>query len=126
MAGVRVVRAADMSPAAASTPGMYRQEAFAGDGVWAGTVKTEADVITGWHLHAEYDTYLYVLAGWARFEFGPGGRLGEDAGPGDFVHIPRGLVHREGTRAGSKGMEGVLVRVGQGEVVTNVEGPEPG
>jgi uncharacterized RmlC-like cupin family protein len=105
---------------------MYRQEAFAGDGVWAGTVKTEADVITGWHLHAEYDTYLYVLAGSARFEFGPGGRLGEDAGPGDFVHIPRGLVHREGTRAGSKGMEGVLVRVGQGEVVTNVEGPEPG
>jgi uncharacterized RmlC-like cupin family protein len=126
MPGVRVVRAADMRPAAATTPGMDRREAFAGDGAWAGTVTTEADVLTGWHIHAEYDTYLYVITGSARIEFGPGGRLGEDAGPGDFVHIPRGLVHREGTSAGSKGVEAVLVRVGQGELVTNVDGPEPG
>jgi uncharacterized RmlC-like cupin family protein len=47
------------------------------------------------------------------------------ASPGDFVRIGRGVVHREGTAAGSNGVEVVLVRVGQGEPVVNVDGPEP-
>lgn len=35
---------------------MDRREAFADDAAWAGTVRTEAGVITGWHVHADYDT----------------------------------------------------------------------
>ena len=107
------------------TRGMDRREAFVEAGVWAGTVRTEQGVMTGWHIHAEYDTYFHVNAGQARIEYGPGGLLGVDAGPGDFLLIPRGLIHREGAAAGSNGVEGVLVRVGQGELVTNVDGPEP-
>lgn len=125
MSTVRVIRADEMRVAAASTPGMDRREAFADPEAWAGTVRTEAGVITGWHVHADYDTYIYVISGSARVEHGPGGTLSDDAGPGDFVLIPRGLVHREGTSAGSKGVEAVLVRVGQGELVTNVDGPDP-
>ena len=125
MSGVRVIRAGGMRRAGTTTPGMDRHEAFADEGAWTGTVKTEAGVITGWHVHAGYDTYVYVLSGSARIEYGPGGRLGEDAGPGDFMLIPRGLVHREGTSVGSSGMEAVLVRVGHGELVTNVGGPDP-
>lgn len=123
---VRVVRAGELPPSPAATPGMDRREAFADERSWAGTVRTEPGVITGWHVHAGYDTYVYVLAGSARIEYGPGGKLGDDAGPGDFVHIPRGLVHREGSSIGSNGVEAVLVRVGAGELVTNVDGPEPG
>lgn len=125
MGTVRVIRAGEMGVAAATTPGMDRREAFADEGAWAGTVRTEAGVITGWHIHADYDTYVYVITGSARIEYGPGGSLGDDAGPGDFVLIPRGLVHREGTSAGSNGVEAVLVRVGRGELVTNVDGPDP-
>ena len=125
MGDIRVIRAADMPPAASTTPGMDRHEAFVEDGVWTGTVRTEPGVLTGWHIHADYDTYIYVVSGEARVEFGPGGQLGEDAGPGDFIRIPRGVVHREGTSIGSNGVEAVLVRLGHGELVTNVEAPDP-
>jgi uncharacterized RmlC-like cupin family protein len=127
MAGVRVVRAGEMRPpATAPTPGMDRREAYDVDGTWAGTVRTTEGVVTGWHVHAGHDTYLYVVSGLLTIESGPGGRVRVDAAAGDFVLIPRGLVHREGTAAGSTGVEAVLVRVGHGEPVTNVDGPEPG
>jgi uncharacterized RmlC-like cupin family protein len=104
---------------------MDRREAFATDRAWAGTVRTEAGLLTGWHVHAGHDTFVYVLDGSARIEYGPGGRLGVDAGPGDVLLIPQGVVHREGTSVGSAGMNAVIVRVGQGDPVTNVDGPDP-
>jgi uncharacterized RmlC-like cupin family protein len=122
---VRVVPAAEMRPPAVVTPGMDRREAFAQDGAWAGTVRTTAGAMTGWHVHAGHDTYLHVNAGTMHIEYGPGGSLSADAGPGDFLLIPRGLVHREGSAAGSTGVEAVIVRVGSGEPVTNVDGPDP-
>ncbi len=126
MTRVRVVHSADMPLPAVTTPGMDRREAFDHDGVWAGTLRTTAGVLTGWHVHAGHDTYIYVVAGSATVESGPGGRVRAEAGAGDFVLIPRGLIHREGTAVGSQGVEAVLIRVGEGEPVTNVDGPEPG
>lgn len=125
MSSVRVVRANEMRLPAVVTPGMERREAFADDDAWAGTVRTEAGIMTGWHVHAGHDTYIHVISGAGHVEYGPGGALSVDAGPGDFMLIPRGLVHREGTAAGSKGVEAVLVRVGHGELVTNVDAPDP-
>ena len=125
MASIRVIHRDDTRIPPNPTPGMDRREAFTGDGAWAGTVRTEPGVMTGWHVHADYDSYIHVNAGQARFEFGPGGGLGVDAGPGDYVLIPRGLIHREGSADGSNGFEAVLVRVGRGSLVTNVDGPEP-
>jgi uncharacterized RmlC-like cupin family protein len=126
MRRVQVVRSDALRSAAATTTGMDRREAFDHDGVWAGTVRTDAGVVTGWHVHPGHDTYVYVISGSAVVESGPGGRDVDLAEAGDFILIPRGLVHREGTAAGSQGVEGVLVRVGEGEIVTNVDGPEPG
>ena len=126
MAGVRVVSAAEMRLPATTTPGMDRREAFDDDGVWAGTLRTSDGVLTGWHVHAGHDTYINVVAGAATVESGPGGQIRNEASAGDFILIPRGLIHREGTAVGSTGVEAVLVRVGEGEVVTNVDGPEPG
>jgi uncharacterized RmlC-like cupin family protein len=125
MSEVRVIRAGSYELPAITTPGMDRRQAFADDSAWAGTVSTTAGVLTGWHVRAGHDTYVYVMSGSARVEYGPGGTLGEDAGPGDFILIPRGLIHREGTSVGSNGVDAVLVRVGQGELVTNVDGPDP-
>lgn len=125
MADVQVVREDETRLPAIVTPGMDRREAFANEDAWAGTVRTEPGVMTGWHVHAGHDTYLHVVSGSARVEYGPAGSLNADAGPGDFMLIPRGIVHREGTSAGSKGVEAVIVRVGRGELVTNVDGPDP-
>lgn len=121
--GVRRVRPGERVSPREQTPGMHREEAFADPGAWLGTVHTDSGVTTGWHHHGEYDTYIYVTGGAARIEYGPGGRLALEAEPGDFLFIPKGVVHREGTAAGSDGVEAVLCRVGSGQVVFNVDGP---
>ncbi|MDP9067160.1 MAG: cupin domain-containing protein [Actinomycetota bacterium] len=111
------------APPAGQTPGMVREQAFVADGVWSGVVFTEPGMISGWHHHDEHDTYFYVAAGRALLEFGPGGSDKVDAGPGDFVHVPRRTVHRE-SNPGEERSVLVGFRVGSGEVVVNVEGPE--
>ena len=125
MTEVRIVHPSERSVATPVTPGMDRRQAFHDGDAWVGHVTTAAGVLTGWHTHAGYDTYIYVLRGGVVIEFGPGGKQAVTAEPGDFVHIGRGVVHREGTGAGSTGVEVVLVRVGQGEPVANVDGPDP-
>lgn len=105
-----------------STPGMERQEAFATDGMWGGLVRTEPGMVSGWHHHGEYETTIYVLTGSLRMEFGPDGSNTLDAGPGDFVYVPKGAVHRESNPSAGPA-DIVVVRAGRGESTVNVDGP---
>jgi uncharacterized RmlC-like cupin family protein len=123
---VRVVRAADRVAPAATTPGMLREEAVARDGLWIGTLRTEPGVVTGWHHHGDHESFIYVVSGRIRLEFGPGGMDAEEGGPDDLVVIPPRAVHREGSEAGSEGVGALVIRVGRGAVVVNVASPEPG
>ena len=104
------------------TPGMTREQAIAVPGMWAGLVRTEAQMTTGWHHHADYDTSIYVVTGSLRMESGPGGGHVVDAGPGDFLHVPKGAIHREGN-PGDDESQLVVVRAGTGPAVVNVDGP---
>src|SRR6266508_137475 len=79
----------------AQTPGMVRQEAIATAGMWAGLARTDPGVVSGWHHHGDYESAIYVLSGALRMEFGAGGAEVLDAGPGDFVYVARGAIHRE-------------------------------
>jgi mannose-6-phosphate isomerase-like protein (cupin superfamily) len=103
------------------TPGIHRRQAFAGEDRWVGYVETEPGEWSGWHHHGETDTYMYVLAGGLEFEFGPA-RERLIVGPGDFALMPAGVVHRERTPPGGSG-EIVLVRLGPGPAVVNVDDP---
>jgi uncharacterized RmlC-like cupin family protein len=107
-----------------STPGMDRQEAFATDRMWSGLVRTEAGMVSGWHHHGEYETTIYVLGGALKMEFGPDGSSTVEAGPGDFVYVPKGVVHRESNPSAELG-DIVVVRAGRGESMINVDGPGP-
>jgi uncharacterized RmlC-like cupin family protein len=118
---VRLVRPADRVEGE-RTPGMIREQAIAVDGLWAGLVRTEAHMITGWHHHADYDTSIYVVDGALRMEFGPGGTEVVEAGPGDFLHVPKGAIHREENPTDDESRI-VVVRAGRGPAVINVEGP---
>jgi uncharacterized RmlC-like cupin family protein len=120
---VRVVGRSERT-AGPVTPGMDRQQAFATDAAWAGFVRTEPEMTSAWHHHGEHETIIYVLGGSLSFEFGPGGSDEVVATPGDFVLVPRGLVHRESTPGAA--CEAVVVRAGRGESTVNVEGPDPG
>jgi uncharacterized RmlC-like cupin family protein len=105
-----------------STPGMERQEAVATDHMWSGVARTEAGMVSGWHHHGEYESTIYVLTGSLRMEFGPDGSSTLEAGPGDFVYVAKGVVHRE-SNPGAEAADIVVVRAGQGESTVNVDGP---
>ena len=108
--------------AADPTPGMSRRRAEHGDGMWTGTVDTEPGAVTGWHHHGEHETTLYIVSGTFRLESGPGGAEVIEAGPGDFVRVPAGAVHRE-SNPGDQPSRAVIVRCGSGAPTVNVDGP---
>jgi uncharacterized RmlC-like cupin family protein len=107
-----------------STPGMTREEAIAVPGMWAGLVRTAPRMTTAWHHHADYETTIYVVSGTLQMESGPGGADVVEAGPGDFLRVPKGAVHREGN-PGDEESRIVVVRAGAGPAVVNVDGPAP-
>ena len=120
----QVVRGDQLVVPVQTTPGVLRAEAFASDQVWVGRVQNEAGQMSGWHVHPGHDTYGYCVSGRFVVEFGAAGGQSIEAGPGDYVLIRRGVVHREGNRSPDPN-EGVIVRVGEGPVVVNLDGPEP-
>jgi len=101
---------------------MDRQQAFATDGTWSGFVRTEAGLVSGWHHHGEFETVIYVLTGALRTEFGANGSNIVVAGPGDFVYVPKGAVHRE-SNPSAEPADLIVVRAGVGESTFNLEGP---
>ena len=104
------------------TPGMARRLAMHRDGMWTGTVDTEPHATSGWHHHGDHETTLYVVSGRMRIESGPGGRDVVEAGPGDFLRVPAGAVHRESNPSDERA-RAVIVRCGTGEPTYNVDGP---
>jgi uncharacterized RmlC-like cupin family protein len=120
---ITVIASTERPATGPPTPGMERFEAYVGDDRWVGYAETEPGVRSGWHHHGEMDTYVYVVRGAIELESGPGGRTIVAARAGDFAHIPVGTVHREGTPGDEPGAV-VVVRIGRGQPVFAVEGPD--
>jgi uncharacterized RmlC-like cupin family protein len=124
MNGVRKIAPEQLTEGMA-TPGMTREEAISTDGLWAGLVRTEAGMISGWHHHGEHESMIYVVSGVLRMEFGPGGRDVLEARPDDFLYVAPGAVHREGNH-GAEESRIVVARSGSGGALFNVDGPDVG
>jgi uncharacterized RmlC-like cupin family protein len=120
---VRVIPVSELTEAD-PTPGVRRQRAFEAPGLWSGVVHTEAGSASGWHHHGEHETSIFVVSGRMRLEFGPGGESAVEAGPGEFVHVPAHVVHRE-SNPGSEMSLAVLARAGSGTPTVNVDAPDP-
>ena len=108
-----------------ATAGMIREQAIAVDGMWAGLVRTQPETATGWHHHGAYETSIYVVSGRVVMESGPAGGEVIEAGPGDFLHVPPGAIHRE-ANPDPEESQIVVVRAGHGPTVINVDGPASG
>src|SRR5215204_1907187 len=117
---VLLVTPAERTPGPA-TPGMDRRQAFATEGTWSGFVRTEAGTVSGWHHHGDYESVIYVLTGALKMEFGPGGANTVEAGPGDFVYVPKGAVHRESNPSADPA-DLVVVRAGRGSPRSTLTG----
>ena len=120
---VRLITPADLT-AGHPTPGMERQEALGTGGMWTGLVHTHAGMQSQWHHHGVYETSLYIVSGAMRLEYGPGGTAAVEAGPGDFIYVPKRAVHREANPS-DEPATAVITRAGHGDPVTNVDGPDP-
>lgn len=108
-------------PDGVQTAAIVREQAFASADRWIGYVRTEPGEWSGWHHHGDTDSYFYVIRGQLEFEVASDGS-GLQVRPGDFAHMPPQTIHRERTAPGERG-EVILVRIGPGPTVVNVEGP---
>lgn len=119
---VRLIKPEERSEAD-PTPGMTRELAVEGGGLWGGLVRTAPGAASGWHHHGDHETCIFVVEGTLRLESGPGGSESFAAEPGDFIHVPPHVVHREANE-GADESQIVVVRTGSGPTTVNVEGPE--
>jgi uncharacterized RmlC-like cupin family protein len=109
-----------------TTPGFERRDHLDADGRWvgwSGWIRNDAGDVSGWHHHAANDTYVYVVRGSVKIEFGPGGAEHIEARAGDFFLVPSQTIHRETTGA-DEDLEAFLLRVGGEPEHVNVDGPE--
>jgi uncharacterized RmlC-like cupin family protein len=101
---------------------MQREELVSTPSAWVGMVQTAPGFSSGWHHHGDYDTYVYVIAGELKLDFGAAGKESCVAQAGEVAVIPKDTVHRESNPSAEKQVL-FAVRVGQGAPVINVDGP---
>jgi uncharacterized RmlC-like cupin family protein len=119
---VKVFRPGEGSTQTTQTVGMQREELVSTPDAWVGMVQTEPGFTSGWHHHGDYDTYVYVISGEIKLDFGEAGKESCVAKAGEVAFIPKDTVHRESNPSTEKQFL-FGVRVGQGAPVFNVEGP---
>ena len=125
MAEVRVIRSSDLSEVTTQTPGMRRRTAIdaqlAGSrNLWVGFVTMEPGARSAAHHHGDSESVIYMLRGRARFPFGDRLQDVVEAGPGDFIYVPPQVVHQEINASDSEGIEMIVTRDSQENVVVNV------
>lgn len=123
---VRIVHRGDLSPQTSQTPGMERLAAVAGETVgsenlWAGVVTMAPGLKSGAHHHGDCESVIYVLSGRIQFRFGERLEKSDDAGPGDFIFVPPHVVHQEINLSKTEGIDSIVVRSSQENIVVNVE-----
>lgn len=80
-------------------------------GLYSSVVTTAPGAKTRVHHHGPCETSIYVLAGRARFTFGPTGvEDALDGEAGDFVYIPAGEIHVEANASPTEPLVVVLTR----------------
>ena len=125
---LRVVGPHQLSPQTSQTPGMERLTAIDEDigskNLWAGVATMEPGARSGAHHHGECESVIYVLSGRIRFRFGENLEETAETGPGDFIFVPPNVVHQEINLSDSEGIDSIVVRDSQENVVINVELPE--
>jgi uncharacterized RmlC-like cupin family protein len=105
------------------TAGMEREELIVTPEAWVGMVQTQPQFTSGWHHHGEYDTYIYVISGQIKLEFGEDGKESCVAKTGEVAFVPKHTVHRESNPGNEKHLL-FGVRVGKGAPVFTLDSPE--
>jgi uncharacterized RmlC-like cupin family protein len=129
MSEVRIVKPHERDTSTAQTPGMERAEGcgaktVGAQSIWVGHVHMNEGVRSGPHHHGEVESVIYVISGNARFRYGDKLENVVEAQAGDFVFVPPYLVHQEINASGDAGIDMIVSRSSQENVVVNVTLPE--
>jgi uncharacterized RmlC-like cupin family protein len=122
---ISVVHPGDLSPETAQTSGSLRLSAFSAthgiaSPLWGGIFVVEPSAKTGIHHHGEQDTVVYVLQGEAVVRWGDRGENSATVRPGDFLHVPAWLPHREENPSKDEQFRWVVVRSTPEPIVVNL------
>lgn len=126
--GIQIIHPDQLSMATAQTSGMKREAAVAPEttgsrNLWVGLVTTPAGMASGWHHHGDCETAIYVVKGRTRFSWGKDGKESAEVGPGDFLAVAPGAIHKEEALGDGEAVL-VVARACSGVIVVNVSGPE--
>jgi uncharacterized RmlC-like cupin family protein len=97
-------------------PGMERSIAIStptvgSERLYSAIVSTAPGDSTRIHHHGECETSIYIVAGIARYTWGPTGtEQTMDAVAGDFIYIPAGEIHVEANASATEPLVVVLTR----------------
>jgi uncharacterized RmlC-like cupin family protein len=119
MERIEVTRGSDLTKGD-STPGIARSVAFEGAGIFFGRTRIPGGNVSAWHHHGTRELFGYVVSGRLRLEWNDG-KDSAEVGPGDFFHIPVGLVHRDLNPDRSATVV-TNVSLGEGPTVVNLDG----
>src|SRR3989449_158148 len=118
MPGIDVVRGTGLKEGQL-TPGILREQAFESSNVLVSRTRLDPAAVSGWHHHGTHDLYGFLLSGRLRLEYGTTGSEAVTVSPGDFIHIPPGLVHPDVNPDRARGLIVVNILVGSGGRVVN-------
>ena len=95
--------------------------------LYSSIVSTAPGDRTRIHHHGECETSIYIVAGSARYTWGPTGlEHAMDATAGDFVYIPAGEIHVEANASATEPLVVVLTRNCPDSHVVYVDGGPDG
>lgn len=122
MSLIDIVRSGELG-AGYSTQGIIRKKAFESENVIFSQSQLLPGVVSGWHHHGTHHLYGYILSGRLQLEYEIQGERKVDLNPGDFFHVPPGLVHRDINPNKDRDLIVVNILVGAGPAVINVNSP---
>jgi uncharacterized RmlC-like cupin family protein len=125
---VRHVRAGQLDPDTAQTPGMTRLAAISNatvgaERLWMGQTQVGPATRSGDHHHGEAETAIYVVSGSPEFVFldeHTGAETRVRAGAGDYVFVPPYTPHREENNDPAQEAVVVIARSTQEAIVINL------
>lgn len=122
-----IVRRGELTSDTAQSGGMRRCAAISSgtvgsEGIWMGYTEVDPGSSSAAHHHGHSETAIYVVSGRPVFEFRDGDEIVElQAGPGDFVHVPPYVPHRE-SNPGDELALVVIARTTDEAIVENLDG----
>ena len=122
MTGIEVVRASELARGD-STDGITRMRAFDRENTVVSQSRIAPKIVSGWHHHGTRDLYGFLVSGHLQVEYSQNGPKTADITPGDFFHIPAGLVHRDVNPDSNREAIVSTILIGTGPAVINVDSP---